>query len=104
MERLRYVILLTDSNGNVLIDSPAYDSIGIDSPDEIRRIMALKEPELHIRWDAAGTPYIIKAWVDARTITASGTFSPSAARSRTAIARSRRSRGTISSRCWRLFR
>ncbi len=25
--------------------------------------MALKEPEVHIRTDAAGTPYIIKAWV-----------------------------------------
>lgn len=63
MERLRYVILLTDANGNTLIDSPAYESIGIDSPQEIRRIMALKEPEVHIRTDAAGTPYIIKAWV-----------------------------------------
>ena len=62
VDRLRYVILLTDSNGNVLIDSPTYNSIGIDSPNEIRRIMALKEPEFHVRWDAAGTPYIIKAW------------------------------------------
>jgi hypothetical protein len=60
-DRLSLVLLLTDSNGNVLIDSPTYDSIGIDSPDEIRRIMALKEPEVHIRTDAAGTPYIIKA-------------------------------------------
>jgi len=63
MERLRYVILLTDSNGNILIDSPVYESIGIDSPDEIRRIMALKEPEVHIRTDSAGIPYIIKAGV-----------------------------------------
>ena len=63
MDRLRQVILFTDANGNVLIDSPAYDSIGIDSLDEIRRIMALKEPEIHVRSDAAGTPYIIKAGV-----------------------------------------
>jgi len=63
LDRLRLVILLTDANGNVLIDSPTYDSIGIDSPEEIRRIMALKEPEIHIRTDAAGTPYIIKAGV-----------------------------------------
>jgi heavy metal sensor kinase len=62
VDRLRLVLLLTDSNGNVLIDSPTYNSIGIDSPNEIRRIMALSEPEFHIRWDAAGTPYIIKAW------------------------------------------
>jgi heavy metal sensor kinase len=63
MERLRYVILLTDSSGNILIDSPTYESIGIDSLNEIRRIMALKEPEIHVRTDASGTPYIIKAGV-----------------------------------------
>jgi heavy metal sensor kinase len=63
MERLRYVILLTDSNGNILIDSPTYESIGIDSLAEIRRIMALKEPETHVRMDTSGTPYIIKAGV-----------------------------------------
>ena len=62
VDRLRLVLLLTDANGNVLLDSPTYDSIGIDPPDEIRRIMALREPEVHIRTDAAGTPYIIKAW------------------------------------------
>ena len=63
VDRLRYVILLTDANGNVLLDSPVYESIGIDSPAEIRRIMALTEPEFHVRTDAAGTPYIIKAGV-----------------------------------------
>ena len=61
VDRLRYVILLADANGNVLLDSPTYESIGIDSPAEIRRIIALKEPEIHIRPDASGTPYIIKA-------------------------------------------
>ncbi|MCU1336790.1 MAG: heavy metal sensor signal transduction histidine kinase [Bryobacterales bacterium] len=63
VERLRYVILLTDSSGNILIDSPNYESIGIDSLSEIRRIMALREPEVHVRSDAAGRPYIIKAGV-----------------------------------------
>jgi heavy metal sensor kinase len=63
VDRLRYVILLTDANGNILLDSPVYESIGIDPPDEIRRILALKEPEVHIRTDAAGTPYMIKAGV-----------------------------------------
>src|SRR5579872_1721432 len=29
VDRLRYVILLTDSDGNVLLDSPVYESIGI---------------------------------------------------------------------------
>ena len=61
VDRLRYVILLTDAHGNVLLDSPTYESIGIDSPAEIQRIMALKEPEVHVRPDASGTPYIIKA-------------------------------------------
>ncbi|MBZ5675598.1 MAG: heavy metal sensor histidine kinase [Acidobacteriia bacterium] len=63
MERLRYIILLTDSNGNILVDSPVYESIGIDSLSEIRRIIALPEPEVHVRSDAAGTPYLIKAGV-----------------------------------------
>ncbi len=61
-DRLRLVLLLADSNGNILIDSPTYDSIGTDSVAEIRRIIALNEPEFHIRTDATGTPYIIKAW------------------------------------------
>jgi len=63
MERLRYIILLTDADGNILVDSPVYESIGIDSLSEIRRIIALPEPEVHIRWDGAGTPYLIKAGV-----------------------------------------
>lgn len=63
VDRLKLVLLLTDPNGNILIDSPTYESIGIDSPAEIRRIVALKEPEIHFRSDAAGTPYIIKAGV-----------------------------------------
>ena len=39
VERLRHVYLLTDSNGYLLEHSPTYDSIGIDSPDEIARIL-----------------------------------------------------------------
>jgi heavy metal sensor kinase len=63
MERLKYIILLTDANGNILVDSPVYESIGIDSLSEIRRIIALPQPEVHVRSDAAGTPYLIKAGV-----------------------------------------
>src|SRR5579862_1917070 len=40
---LRRVMLLADSNGNILDDSPIYESIGIDSLAEIRRVLALKE-------------------------------------------------------------
>ena len=59
-DRLQQVILLTDANGNKLLDSPTYDSIGVDSLDEIRRTIALKEPETAVRLDVSGTPYIIK--------------------------------------------
>jgi heavy metal sensor kinase len=59
-DRLQQVLLLTDSNGNLLLDSPTYESIGVDSLAEIRRIIALKEPETQDRKDPSGTPYIIK--------------------------------------------
>lgn len=61
VERLRHVYLLTDSNGKVLEHSQTYDSIGVDSPQEIARVLRLPQPEIHVRWDADGAPYIIKA-------------------------------------------
>lgn len=59
-DRLQQVLLLTDSNRNILLDSPTYESLGIDSLEEIRRIIALKEPETVVRYDPSGTPYIVK--------------------------------------------
>src|ERR1700687_213605 len=61
VERLRHVYLLTDSNGKVLEHSQTYDSIGVDSPQEIFRILRLPQPEIHVRRDADGVPYMIKA-------------------------------------------
>jgi len=61
VERLRHVYLLTDYNGKVLEHSQTYDSIGIDSPQEIVRILHLPQPEIHVRRDADGVPYMIKA-------------------------------------------
>ena len=61
VERLRHVYILTDSNGKVLEHSQTYDSIGIDSPQEIVRILRLPQPEIHVRRDADGVPYMIKA-------------------------------------------
>jgi HAMP domain-containing protein len=61
VSRLKHVFLLTDADGNVLDDSETYESIGVDSLDEIRRIMRLPQPEVHIRNDKDGVPYIIKA-------------------------------------------
>ena len=61
VERLRHVYLLTDSNGKVLEHSQTYDSIGIDSRQEIIRILGLPQPEIHVRRDADGVPYMIRA-------------------------------------------
>ena len=41
VERLRHVYILADYNGKVLEHSQTYDSIGIDSPQEIARILNL---------------------------------------------------------------
>ncbi len=60
-DRLLHVMLLTDGMGNILIDSATYDSIGVDSPEEIRRILSLKEPETKKRSDSNGVPYWVKA-------------------------------------------
>src|SRR5580700_12189019 len=43
--------------------SDIYESIGLDSLDEIRRILALPQPEVHVRWSKDGVPYLIKAGV-----------------------------------------
>lgn len=61
VERLQHVYMLADDKGKVLEHSATYDSIGIDSPPEIARILRLPQPEIHIRRDADGIPYMIKA-------------------------------------------
>ncbi len=60
--RLQEVYLLTDANGLVLKNSDTYRSIGIDSPDEVRRILRLPQPEVRVRYDEDGIPYLVKAW------------------------------------------
>jgi len=62
-ERLQYVHLLTDSSGNVLSDSPTYESIGVDKPQEILRVLTLPGPVINIRTSSDGVPYMIKAGV-----------------------------------------
>ncbi|HSP66658.1 MAG TPA: ATP-binding protein [Bryobacteraceae bacterium] len=59
-DRLQQVLLLTDANGNRLLESETYDSIGVEPLSEIQRIISLKEPETQVRSDPSGTPYIIK--------------------------------------------
>ena len=60
VERLRHVFLLTDAKGAVLERSETYQSIGIDSPREVARVLKLPKPEIHQRRDANGVPYLIK--------------------------------------------
>ena len=60
LERLRHVYLLTDSNGYVLEHSPTYDSIGIDSPEEMPESCACQSRR-SIRQDKNGVGYLIKA-------------------------------------------
>ena len=59
--RLQHVYLLADAQGTVLQNSELYQSIGFDSPEDIRRILSLQSPEFHIRQDKSGVPYMIKA-------------------------------------------
>jgi heavy metal sensor kinase len=61
LERLRHIYVLTDSNGYLLEHSETYDSIGIDAPAEVARILRLPKPEVHIRRDKNGVAYMIKA-------------------------------------------
>jgi heavy metal sensor kinase len=61
--RLQEIFLLTDPKGLVLGNSDTYRSIGIDSPDEVKRILALPQGETKIRYDSDGVPYLIKAGV-----------------------------------------
>ena len=62
VSRLKHVYLVTDANGNAIGYDDTYESIGIDSPEEISRILKLPAaPEPFIRWDKDGTPYLIKA-------------------------------------------
>src|SRR5665213_2239205 len=91
VDRLRHIYLLTDTNGYLLEHSETYDSIGDDSPQEIARILKLPKPETHVRTDKSGEP--------SGTTKASRIFSPWDGRWRTTNARSRGSRGHISSCC-----
>ena len=61
VERLRRVYLLTDADGNVLERSDTYASIGVDSPEAIRRILSLPKAEIQVSRDKSGTPYLIEA-------------------------------------------
>jgi heavy metal sensor kinase len=63
--RLQHVYMLTDASGKVLEVSETYRALGIDSPAEIKRILATPDPENHgvilRRQDPHGVGYMIRA-------------------------------------------
>ncbi len=61
--RLKHVYFIADNAGNSLGESEIYRAIGLDSPDEIKRILALQKPDVHERSDGDGVPYLIEAGV-----------------------------------------
>src|SRR5271170_2347688 len=63
VSRLQHVYFISDAAGHALGYSDIYESIGLDPLEEIRRILALPQPEVHVRWSKDGVPYLIKAGV-----------------------------------------
>jgi heavy metal sensor kinase len=61
VSRLQRVYMLADIQGHVLQHSEIYDSIGFDSPEEIKAILKSGQPATHIRKDGPGIPYMIRS-------------------------------------------
>ena len=68
VERLKRVYIVTNADGNVLVDSqgipqisPAYESTGRDSPAEIAAALHAKPPHWTIRRSNKGIPYLVRS-------------------------------------------
>jgi len=61
VNRIRRVYLLADTQGHALEHSEIYDSIGLDSPDEIKKILQSGQPATRVRKDSQGIPYMIRS-------------------------------------------
>jgi heavy metal sensor kinase len=59
VRRLQRVYLLADPEGHPLQHSVIYDSIGLDSPAEIKAILKSGQPATSLRKDGMGIPYMI---------------------------------------------
>ena len=59
VRRLQRVYLLADPEGHPLQHSVIYDSIGLDSPAEVKAILKSGQPATSIRKDGMGIPYMI---------------------------------------------
>ncbi len=66
VRRVQRVYMLADTQGHPLQHSEIYDSLGIDSPAEIRAILQSGKPAIRERKDPGGVPYLIRSglWVD----------------------------------------
>jgi heavy metal sensor kinase len=66
VRRVQRVYMLADTQGHPLQHSEIYDSLGIDSPSEIRAILESGKPSIRLRKDPSGVPYMIRSglWVD----------------------------------------
>ncbi|HSW50362.1 MAG TPA: hypothetical protein VLH09_09320, partial [Bryobacteraceae bacterium] len=60
VERLQRVLMLADEDGNLIQVSAAYRVIGVEPPDEIRRVLQSREPTWRLSHDPWGTNYMIR--------------------------------------------
>ncbi len=61
VERLRRIYLLADTQGHVLQRSEIYDSLGLDSPQEIKSILESGHNDTRIKSDGKGGQYLIRS-------------------------------------------
>lgn len=59
VQRLRSILLVADSAGQVMEASEIYLSLGVESPEKIRDALNLSEPALEVRTASDGTPYML---------------------------------------------
>ena len=60
VQRLRRVILVTEPDGHVLEASDAYITLGVDSPEEIRRVLAAGKTDWTVRANSRNVPYLVR--------------------------------------------
>ncbi len=61
VRRLQRVYLLADTEGHPLQWSSIYESIGLDSPADIKSVLKSGQPMTRIRKDGDGVPYMIRS-------------------------------------------
>jgi len=61
VSRIKHVFFIADENGNALDYDETYEGMGLDSAEEIHKIISKREPTIHTRYDKNGVPYLIKA-------------------------------------------